>query len=683
MNKNILWGVLLFTLAFIAGCEDDDDPFVGSDNFITSFILHSGETSYVASFRGDTILMETPENVALGEVTPNIVCSENSTIKPEPSAITNWEEQIYFVVTSHSGEERKYIYIPEKKGIAFEGVVVLNTQEEVDAFGAKGVSHLDGSLVIGRQGGTDTIRSLAALVSLKSVTNDVTINRLFAGYELTGLDNLEEVGGKLYVNSADSLWGVTFNKLTRVGGDLNITSNAVSEILCPRLETVGGAVTLAASFVTLDFSSLRQISGDLNLNGKSGMTGIVFQRLEQVGGSIATSMTSLKKLEFPVLRHCDKLTVGRGALLLLYMPQLEEVATELSIASNPLYEVSFPVLTHAGVITLDCSQVNQFNAPFLKNVDGNLSLTLAGLNPEQLGELERVGGTLALNFVSEDFKFPAKLENLGTLVISSGIKRLDVRGIEIDEIQFNGTGLENTTVVGNDVFNGNFNLQNLGGYFPKLEGFKEINALTIGYLGMSGDAVEIASVRKVNGNFSYWANSNVTGISFPDLEEVSGNFELYSNIKEFHFPKLKTVGGSAMMSINNYDDETFPLLESVGGDMTFQTGYVSWNNFYGPDKILYPSLRIVGGVLDIRPRTPDPWSSDPSELNNTLTNLDFLSEVESIGGFRIENHEALVSYEGLKKAISTCPSSKWAVENNGYNPTYEQLTKEQQWTKPE
>lgn len=43
-------------------------------------------------------------------------------------------------------------------------------------------------------------------------------------------------------------------------------------------------MTLAASFVTLDFSSLRQISGDLNLNGKSGMTGIVFQRLEQVGG---------------------------------------------------------------------------------------------------------------------------------------------------------------------------------------------------------------------------------------------------------------------------------------------------------------------------------------------------------------------------------------------------------------
>lgn len=158
---------------------------------------------------------------------------------------------------------------------------------------------------------------------------------------------------------------------------------------------------------------------------------------------------------------------------------------------------------------------------------------MAGLNPEQLGELERVGGTLALNFVSEDFKFPAKLENLGTLVISSGIKRLDVRGIEIDEIQFNGTGLENTTVVGNDVFNGNFNLQNLGGYFPKLEGFKEINALTIGYLGMSGDAVEIASVRKVNGNFSYWANSNVTGISFPIWKKLAEILNFIPILKSF------------------------------------------------------------------------------------------------------------------------------------------------------
>lgn len=679
MKNNILWGVFLFILTFVVGCEDDNDPFVGGDNFITSFSLKQGENSYEALLRGDTIILTTPEGVVLNEVTPDVVCSENSSIKPNPSAITNWEEQIYFVVTSHSGAERRYLYVPEKKALAFEGIVILNTQADVEAFGAKGLTRIDGSLIIGRQTGMDTIRSLEALSTLKSVTNDITVNRLFMGYELTGLDNLEEVGGKFHINFADSLWGVTLNHLVRVGGDLNISSNAISEILCPRLESVGGTITLAAASVALNFSSLRQVSGDLNLNGKTAMTSIVFQSLERVGGAIGMTMTSLKKLEFPVLRNCDKLSVSKGALALLYVPQLENVATELTVENNPLYEVSFPVLSHAGTITLNCPNVNQFNAPFLKNVDNNFSLALAGVNPEQFSALEKVGGILSLNFVIEDFKFPANLKKLGTLVISAGITRLDIRGTEIDELQFNGVGLENTTVIGDDVFAGCFNLKNLGGYFPKLEGFREIEELTIGYLGMSGKPVEIAGVRKINGDFSYWANSNVEGILLTDLEEVSGNFELYSNIKKFHFPKLERIGGNAMMSIDNYDDKTFPLLTTVGGDLVFKTG----EGNYGLQEILYPSLRSVGGVLDIRPLTPNPWNANPSGVNKNLVNLDFLAGLESIGGFRLTNHEAMISYEGLKKAISTCPASKWQVEKNGYNPTYEELAERQQWTKPE
>ena len=684
MNKNILRAILLFALAFVVGCEDDDDPFVGDDNFITSFSLKQGEISYDASFKGDTIILETPEGIVLNDVTASVVCSENSSIKPHPSVITNWDEQIYFVVTSYSGAERRYLYIPEKKALAFEGIVILNTQEDVDAFGAKGLTRIDGSLIIGRQNGTDTIHSLEALSSLKSVANDVTINRLFMGYELTGLDNLEEIGGNFMINYVDSLWGMTFNHLVRVGGDLNIGSNAISEILCPRLESVGGTITLAAAFVTSDFSSLRQISGGLNLNGKTGMTGIVFQSLERVGGAIASTMTSLKKLEFPVLRNCDKLTVGKGALGLLYMPLLEDVATELVVENNPLYEVSFPVLSHAGMITLNCPNVNQFNAPFLKTVDNNFSLTLAGVNPEQFSVLESVGGVLSLNFAAEDFKLPSNLKKLGILVISAGITRLDIRGTEINELQFNGVGLENTTVIGDDVFAGGFNLQNLGGYFPKLEGFHEIGGLTIGYLGMGGNTVEIAGIRKINGNFSYWANSNVDGILLTDLEEVGGNFRLFSNIKKYHFPKLEHIGGNAMMSIDNYDDQTFPLLTTVGGDLVFKTGYQDrWGGSYGPQEILYPSLRSVEGVLDIRPATPSPWNENPSEVNKKLDNLDFLAGLESIGGFRLVNHEVMISYEGLKKAISTCPASKWQVENNGYNPTYEELTEKQQWTKPE
>ena len=51
MNKNIVWS-LLFVLAFIVGCDDENDPFAGNDNFITSFSLRQGEQVYPAFFRG-------------------------------------------------------------------------------------------------------------------------------------------------------------------------------------------------------------------------------------------------------------------------------------------------------------------------------------------------------------------------------------------------------------------------------------------------------------------------------------------------------------------------------------------------------------------------------------------------------------------------------------------------------
>ena len=54
MNKYIL-GSILFVLACLTGCDDSNDPFEGTDNFITSFTLKQGDQSLVASFRGDTI----------------------------------------------------------------------------------------------------------------------------------------------------------------------------------------------------------------------------------------------------------------------------------------------------------------------------------------------------------------------------------------------------------------------------------------------------------------------------------------------------------------------------------------------------------------------------------------------------------------------------------------------------
>ena len=308
--------------------------------------------------------MVTPEGISLQNVKAEIVCSENSTIIPDPATVENWEQQQYFVVTSHSGIERKYLYIPSRSGQAVEGIILLNTQAEVDAFGAKGVTHINGSLIIGRQAGTDTITSLAALTALKRVSDNVILNTMFKGYEFTGLNNLEEVGGSLHINAADSIWTLPLNKLASVGGDFNVTSASIAEITCPALKSVGGSVTLAAPFVKSDFSALQQVSGALALQGKAAMQSLSFQSLERVGETVEVNM-SVVRLEFPELRSCDKLTVVKGSMALLYCPKLQDIATELNIADNPLYEVSFPELTHIGAITLSCPKVSQMSMPLL------------------------------------------------------------------------------------------------------------------------------------------------------------------------------------------------------------------------------------------------------------------------------------------------------------------------------
>jgi hypothetical protein len=673
MKKYIIWSILSVLTFAMVSCSDEDDPFAGNDNFITSFTLKQGEDIFTASFKGDTILLRSPEGISLRNAKAEVVCSENSSINPNPATIENWDEQIYFVVTSLNGAKRKYIYIPEKGDLSISGVIMLNTQEEVNTFGAEGLTRIDGSLIIGRQEGSDTIRSLAALSSLRHVSNNVIINKRFLGSEFSGLDNLETIGGTLHLNSADSLYSLALNQLLSVGGDLNITSASISTIDCPKLKSVGGTMTLATSFVTSNFPTLQQVGGDILLKGSSAVKKFVFQSLKKVSGTLEMNMSSVSGLEFPELQVCNKLTISKSTLGLLYCPKLQYVSADMSIGDNPLYEVSFPELVHAGSITLSCAKVNQLNMPILKDVDGNFSITLAGLDPQKLSSLETIGGTLSLIFTADRLQMPSRLKKIGTLILAAGIGELDIRGVEIAEIRFNGAGLENTTVIGDETFKGGINLSSLTGAFPKLEGFHKIEWLTIGYLSGNNLDIEINNIRKIKGDFSYWSNSNVASILLSDLEEVGGNFKLRSNIKKYSFPGLKSIQGDASMGFIFYENNTFPLLTKVGRGMRIQTGYSTSN----PEKILYPALKEIGGTLELAP-----YVDSPTYTNQKWTDLDFLAGIETIGGFKITNHTKLTSYEGLKKAIATCPEDKWEVTGNLYNPTYRQLVDDRQWVKP-
>lgn len=108
-------------------------------------------------------------------------------------------------------------------------------------------------MIIGQQLGTDSIKSLAALSTLKQVSGSITINTRYRGHEFAGLENLEEIGGSFQIISADSLWTVDLNKLTRIGGDLDIKSAAVGDISCSSLKSVGGNLSMEAPFVSTEF----------------------------------------------------------------------------------------------------------------------------------------------------------------------------------------------------------------------------------------------------------------------------------------------------------------------------------------------------------------------------------------------------------------------------------------------
>ena len=692
MNKLIFTlGFIASTLPFLAGC-DDNDPFAGNDNYIISFALIQDDVCIEASFQGDSILMLIPADFAPGgDITVEVTCSEHSTISPDPSTIRAWDDQQSFVVTSYNGNKRRYLYIPSVTGASVSGLYILTTQDEVDAFGSGQPTHLDGSLVIGRSIGTDSISSLEALNTLQTVTGSITINPTYNGNYLTGLNNLQFVGGNLDINGVDNLWTVSLPQINTIDGDLNINASAVAVISCPKLTEIGGSLTANASFTSYDFSALKHIGMDLSLLSSASVSNMEFQQLAYVGGDINADM-SMNNLQFPKLTFCAGLSVGESSVGLLYCPLLQEITGALNIESNPLYEISFPELTHVGSVEIDCEETPFVSMPLLQSVDEDFGLTLYALNDvSQLSSLQSVGGEFSLTISSGTYQFPENLTQIGTYTVPSGMTtELDISGRQIGKLVFRGTsGYAGMTLTADDVFDGDIEITSLGGALPTLEGMKEINNFTANTTSSSARSIvyEINNVTKIHGDFSITQNFNCSEFHMDALEEVDGRFYIYassSSSGSHYFPSLKTIGGEARIALyNGYHEQTFPKLETVGGDLTIKSGYGTGSSSI--DEILYPSLTTVAGTLII---SPNGYTSDTSNIesssyqNSLLTNLDFLSSLQYLGGFRIFYHTALTSYEGLKNAIASCPEDNWYVVNNLYNPTYTDLAVYGLWTMP-
>lgn len=193
-----------------------------------------------ATITEDELTLSVPEGVSVpGEPKAEVLCSELATITPDPSNITDWEGNQTLTVTSYNGKERTYHYSLSRTLIVGEGDVLLETAEDVEAFAARGISRIEGNLIIGKETGSvkeDSLLSFAALSGVKEVSGTVLINPTYKGTSVAGLENpgkgrsTEDCRPYRYEREHldnKELEHIELSQLKMVGGDLYLSADTL------------------------------------------------------------------------------------------------------------------------------------------------------------------------------------------------------------------------------------------------------------------------------------------------------------------------------------------------------------------------------------------------------------------------------------------------------------------------
>lgn len=687
-----------FILAFLwNGCKDEEEFFTGTDNFITAFSLTQDGTTYNASFYSDSIIVTVPDGVSLKGATVSYTLSEHASIIPVPDSISDWENEMLFSVTSYCGEQQIYKYTINRNSIDADGTVILATQDEVDAFGEKGITSIKGSLIIGRMAGKDSITSLAALYELKEIENNLIIRATYASKEFTGFDALETIGGNINIESLENLEAIDFPALKTVGSitiedgdrETNISVNF------PKLTAVTENVSIDEPLNSIDFSSLKNIGGTFKLYdsySEGEITSVSLPLLENAGSLYIGRFPELTKLQLSALKTTgDFYLYYLPELNVLYCPELLEITGTLTIpSSTSLTGLDLPKLQIAGGLDVT-GLLYALDLSSLTEVAGDLGMTsFAVESMDFLSALTTVGGTLTINNFEnlKTFTAPSSLKSIGVLNFTNYSttppEEINVKGLELGELAIRRGALVNAKLIGDDDFEGTLTIDSQESFspsgtatFPELEGFSTVDSLSFGSYITTISVMNVEGIKKIRKGLQV-PNNNMTEFYLPDLEEVGGDFIIIqfsgSTQETVEIPNLKTVAGDFDVTLNSGTIKTlsFPVLESVGGDFTLATGYqLSIGSFFNIENsltsALFASLKTINGELSIT-------SSNSSYYNDLMTNLDGFSSLTSVKSVNITKQSALVSYEGLKNALSSFSSDDWYVSDNAYNPTYDELS---------
>jgi hypothetical protein len=679
--------LLASAFAFVACNKDEQDPFTGKDSYIVTFSLQQSETVLHAAITGEVITITAPEGFALNNAKVAVRLSENAKMYPDPATITGWDEEQTFAVTAYNGAQTKYKYTVKRSGIAHSGTVKLETQADVDAFGQRGVTVLDGSLAIGRLAGTDSITSLAPLASLKEISYALTINPTCAVATMKGLENLENVGA-LQIGALPHLKTLTLPALKTAGGiDVQNTVTIVAEF--PVLERVSKQFRLSCPLYQLRLPSL-QSAGILTLgaasNASASLETISLPALEDVGENITVAyLKSVTKLDLPELKKVGGFAFNSMTLLsFIYAPKLEEATGTMNFSSmNGLTELSFPALKQVGTLTISsCKNLSILEVPKLETVK-SLSVQNTPLNGMSVFVALKTAGTIALSNLpaGKAVNIPATVQSIDVLTIGlttadAFIPEVNLAGASIGTLRLTGRAYQ-TKIIGDETFSGLLALEPSSSddlLFPELEGLSEVDSL---YVSSSNSYTYIKGIRKVRKGV--YLGGYAREFSMPDMEEIGGNLTVsLSNLTSeemdsVKFDKLKSVGGDFVLTMNTNVTKVLhcPALTTVGGNFNLSAGYdysSSYTNYRGFETLNFPKLTDIGGKLTI-------YSGNSYYNNTQLKNLDGFAALTNVQAIEVSRMMAIESYEGLKKAFNTSITSpeQWKTANNAYNPTYQDL----------
>ena len=536
------------------------------------------------------------------------------------------------------GNEIKFT-TPSNK--AFDGDVVLSTQEEVIEFGASNYNSIKGTLEI-----TGNVTDLAPLNSLGLVKVKLDISNTTLLSDLNGLENIIAVGfddiliggqGMEIVNNASlsSLNGI--NGLEAINGGFRITDNDMLE----NLNGLGDLWVVQNGVLSIaDNDNLTSLSGLNNL--QYGGWSVFID-----GNSILSDITALSKLEFVSER------IGiRGNSSLARIDGLEGVKglNYLDIEFNES-------LTNLDAIK-DIDSINVFT------IRGNNNLTqLPAFNSSTILREVNISNDALLNLSGF-----INLRTIGTLNLNnSNIPSLiGLDNLEVIENTFNisnCSNLNNLEGLSSLYSVGEFIIQD-NVYLSSIEGLQSLN--NVGHIGIYNQSLitnidPLNSLREAGGISFGWNHllNNIDGIQ--NINEL-GNLHIDDNERLVQFPNFGNLASLINLSIEN--NSTIVNLEGLHNLITIKkiiiknstlnsleglTNLETIGDYLSIERCF--NLEDLSGLDSVMIIGPDGGDSNYGIFLhlNTLKNLEGLNSLTQLNGdLDITSHSELTSLNGLE-----------------------------------